>query len=92
MELSGIKRFKRKCHAHYIQNSITVEKGELNSICDLAKKHGMAIYLGIIERPMDRGGHSIYASLVYIDTSGVIQSVHRKLCPTYDERLTLVSG
>ena len=79
-------------HAHYVNNSVCIEKGELNSICDLAKKHAIAIYLGIIERPLDRGGHSVYASLVYIDKQGEIQSVHRKLQPTYDERLTWAPG
>jgi nitrilase len=48
--------------------------------------------LGCIERPVDRGGHSLYASLVYIDSDGVIQSVHRKLMPTYEERLTWSPG
>ena len=41
---------------------------------------------------MDRGGHSLYASLVYIDREGQIQSVHRKLQPTYEERLTWSPG
>ena len=79
-------------HAHYVSNSITIENGDLNAICALAKDHGMAVYLGIIERPLDRGGHSIYASLVYIDSQGIVQSVHRKLQPTYDERLTWAPG
>jgi nitrilase len=52
----------------------------------------MAIYIGIIERAQNRGGHSIYASLVYINQDGVIKSVHRKLQPTYDERLTWAPG
>jgi len=73
---------QKEIHAHYVQNSITIEKGELDTICKLAKEHHMAIYLGII------GGHSIYASLVYINQEGFIKSVHRKLQPTYDERLT----
>ena len=47
-----------------------IEKGELNSICKLAKAHRIAIYLGIIERAENRGGHSIYASLVYINEEG----------------------
>jgi len=82
----------KELHAHYVKNSITIEKGDLNAICSLAKQHNMAIYLGIIERPIDRGGHSIYASLVYINQEGEIQSVHRKLQPTYDERLTWAPG
>jgi len=79
-------------HAHYVANAVTIEKGDLDSICNLASKNNMAIYLGVIERPLDRGGHSIYASLVYINQQGSIQSVHRKLQPTYDERLTWAPG
>ena len=83
---------QKEIHAHYVQNSITIEKGELDTICNLAKEYKMAIYLGIIERAQNRGGHSIYASLVYINQEGVIKSVHRKLQPTYDERLTWAPG
>lgn len=79
-------------HAHYVNNSVCIEKGELSSVCKLAKKHQLTIYLGVIERPLDRGGHSIYASLVYINEYGEIKSVHRKLQPTYDERLTWAPG
>tara|TARA_B100000787_G_scaffold169695_1_gene161806 strand:+ start:48858 stop:49814 length:957 start_codon:yes stop_codon:yes gene_type:complete len=83
---------QKEIHAHYIQNSITIEKGELDTICRLAKEYNIAIYLGIIERAQNRGGHSIYASLVYINQKGIIKSVHRKLQPTYDERLTWAPG
>ena len=76
------KKVNKELHRHYVANSITIEKGDLNSICQLAKKHKMAVYLGIIERPIDRGGHSVYASLVYVNEKGEIKSVHRKLQPT----------
>lgn len=82
----------KEMHAHYVQNSIQVEKGELDDICRLAKENGLAIYLGMIERAGNRGGHSLYCSLVYIDQEGVIRSVHRKLQPTYEERLTWSPG
>ena len=82
----------KELYAHYLRNSITIENGDLDPLCALAKKHHMAIYLGIIERPLDRGGHSVYASLVYVNQQGEIQSVHRKLQPTYDERLAWAPG
>jgi nitrilase len=82
----------KELHAHYVRNSVTIEKGDLDSVCGLASKYKIAIYLGIIERPLDRGGHSVYASLVFINKSGEIKSVHRKLQPTYDERLTWSPG
>jgi nitrilase len=86
------KKENKELHAHYVRNSIQVEAGELDSICKLAKDHSIAIYLGIMERAKNRGGHSIYASLVYINQDGEIKSVHRKLQPTYDERLTWAPG
>ena len=82
----------KELHAHYVRNAVCIEEGDLDGICELAAKRKMAVYLGIIERPLDRGGHSVYASLVYIDANGQIQSVHRKLQPTYDERLTWSPG
>ena len=83
---------QKELHAHYIRNSIIIEKGELAAICKLAKEYNIAIYLGIIERATNRGGHSLYCSLVYISQLGEIKSVHRKLQPTYDERLTWSPG
>lgn len=83
---------QKEIHAHYIRNSIQIEAGELNEICTLAKENKIAIYLGIIERAHNRGGHSLYCSLVYINADGEIKSVHRKLQPTYEERLTWSPG
>ncbi len=82
----------KELHAHYAQNAIQIGEGDLNSLCVLARENNIAIYLGIIERAEDRGGHSLYCSLVYINQLGVIASVHRKLQPTYDERLTWAPG
>jgi len=61
-------------------------------VCAAAARHGIAVVLGIIERPRDRGAHSLYCSLVYIAPDGVVGSVHRKLVPTYDERLVWSPG
>ncbi len=83
---------QKQLHAHYIRNAVQIEKGDLNSICQLAKKYNIAIYLGIIERAENRGGHSLYCSLVYINADGEIKSIHRKLQPTYEERLTWAPG
>ncbi len=85
-------KIQKEIHAHYIRNAVQIEKGDLDHTCKLAKKYNIAIYLGVIERAQNRGGHSLYCSLVYIDANGMIQSVHRKLQPTYDERLVWSPG
>ncbi len=83
---------QKEIHAHYLKNAVQIESGHLDNICKMAKEHKTAVYLGIIERPQDRGGHSLYCSLVYIDKTGEIKSVHRKLQPTYEERLVWAAG
>lgn len=83
---------QKELHAHYVRNAVQIEQGELEVVCQLARQYRMAVYLGLIERAQDRGGHSIYCSLVYIDPAGEIKSIHRKLRPTYEERLTWAPG
>src|SRR5689334_2788496 len=83
--------FHKTFHAEYVNQAVCIERGDLQSICAEALKYKIAVYLGVIERPPDRG-ESLYASLVYIDRSGEIRSVHRKLMPTYDERMTWAIG
>ena len=83
---------QKEMYAHYVRNSVEIEKGDLDSICKLAKTNKIAIYLGTIERAVNRGGHSVYATLVYINKKGKIKSTHRKLQPTFDERLVWSPG
>lgn len=85
-------KVQKEIHAHYIRNAVQIEQGDLDGICILAKENNIAIYLGIIERAQNRGGHSLYCSLVYINADGEIKSVHRKLQPTYEERLSWSQG
>lgn len=82
----------KELHALYVQQSVDVEAGDLEPVCEAARQHGTAVVLGIIERPADRGGHTLFCSRVYIDETGAIASVHRKLCPTYEERLAWAFG
>ncbi len=83
---------QKEIHAHYLDQAVQIESDHLKPLCDAASKNQIAVYVGTIERPMDRGGHSLYCSLIYIDSKGIIQSVHRKLMPTYEERLVWSIG
>ncbi len=74
-------------HRRYLEAGVCIEDGDLEGICDAARSGRIWVVLGIAERPRDRGGHTIYCSAVVIDDAGTIRSVHRKLMPTYEERL-----
>ena len=96
IELTDGARFdssvQKEIFAHYLKEAVCIESNDLASICTLAKNLEIAVYLGCAERAADRAGHSVYCSLVYIDRAGTIQSVHRKLMPTYEERLAWSTG
>lgn len=83
---------QKEIFAHYSDQAVTIEDGHLDGVCAMLKTANMACYLGIIERPRDRSGHSLYCSYVYIDANGTVKSVHRKLQPTYEERLVWSPG
>ena len=83
---------QKELYAHYVDQSVVPERGDLDPIRDAAKRNGCALYVGTMERAADRGGHSLYCSMVYIDKRGEIGSIHRKLMPTYEERLVWSPG
>ena len=66
-----------------------VEAGHLDR--SAPRRAGGPVF-GLHRAPAHRGGHSLYASLVYIGADGAIGSVHRKLMPTYEERLAWYPG
>ena len=78
--------------AYYAENSVDISKGDLDPLTEKAAELDLAVYVGTIERAADRGGFSLYATLVYIAPDGSIGSSHRKLMPTYDERLVWSPG
>ncbi|MDJ0938261.1 MAG: carbon-nitrogen hydrolase family protein [Woeseiaceae bacterium] len=83
---------QKSLYAHYVEQSVVIDRGDLDAICSAAAEHSIAVYVGTMERASDRGGHSLYCSMVYVDRAGEIGSVHRKLMPTYEERLVWASG
>ena len=83
---------QKDLYAHYLEQAVDIEAGDLDGLRRRAAEAGIAVYLGIMERAADRGGHSVYCSMVYIDKTGKIRSTHRKLMPTHEERLVWAIG
>ena len=51
---------QKELYRHYVQQSVCIEAGELDGVRDAAREHAIAVYLGVMERAADRGGHSVY--------------------------------
>lgn len=79
-------------HAHYLDQAVQIEAGHLDDVIAASRAGRITVVLGIIERPVDRGAHSLFASLVVITPDGGVANVHRKLMPTYEERLSWSPG
>lgn len=96
LELTDGARFndsrQKEMFAHYLDQAVVLERGDLDPVRDACRQGSIAAYVGTIERALDRGGHSLYCTLVYIDATGEILSAHRKLQPTYEERLVWAPG
>ncbi len=81
-------------HSLYLDQAVRIgpDGGDLKEVIQAAKAGGIAVVLGVAERGLDRGGNTIYCSRVFIggrgEEAGQVLSVHRKLMPTYEERLS----
>ncbi|KZL28199.1 carbon-nitrogen hydrolase family protein [Pseudovibrio sp. Ad37] len=83
---------QKAMYAKCLDQAVVIEDGHLDALCAAAKKHSISVYLGVMERAANRSGHSLYCTLVYIDQNGGIGSAHRKLQPSYAERLAWAPG
>lgn len=96
LERTGGARFdddrQKSFYARYLDQSVSLSRGDLDEVCAAARRGRIAVVLGIAERGDDRGGHTIYCSRVFVGSEGEILSVHRKLVPTHDERLVWGAG
>ena len=82
---------QKSFHSHYIAQAVDIAAGDLAPVCARAREGRIFVILGCVERDRQRG-HSVFCSLVLIDDKGDIVTVHRKLMPTFEERLSWSLG
>jgi len=85
-------RPQKEIFARYMEQAVQIEAGHLRPVFAAVRKARTAVILGVVERPLDRGGHSLYCSLVHVSSRGEIVNVQRKMMPTYEERLVWAMG
>lgn len=78
---------QKEAYAYYLDAAVEIGGPELALIAEAARDHGVFTYLGITERGSGAGRGTVWCTLVAIDPARGIVSAHRKLSPTYEERL-----
>lgn len=73
----------RDDYLRYWRSSIDVPGPAVDRIGVAARKHGLHIVVGVIERD----GGTLYCTVLFFDDSGTYLGKHRKLMPTAAERL-----
>ncbi|MBI1767034.1 MAG: carbon-nitrogen hydrolase family protein [Bacteroidetes bacterium] len=83
----------KKVYLRLYESSITIPGKEFNVIASLAKKYSMTIAIGVNEKVNDgMGNGTIYNSSLLINDSGELLNHHRKLMPTFTEKLLYGQG
>jgi len=74
--------------ANMFQNAVDVSSKDLDPIKKMLAENNMYATIGINEKVLNgKGNNTIYNSLLTFDNSGNLVNHHRKLMPTYTEKL-----
>ncbi len=82
---------QKSFHERYHAAAIDPDR-DLDELRSTIQDCGVAVVLGCVERAVDRSGHSLYCTALTIGSNGETLTTHRKLMPTYEERLAWSIG
>ncbi len=83
---------QKDCYAYYLDAAVEIGDSTHRELETLAADLGVTLVVGLTERGRDAGRGSTYCTLLAIDAKGGTVGHHRKLVPTYDERLVWSHG
>ena len=73
------------------RSAIEIPGPEIHRVAQAAKQHGVHVVIGVNERSKTGIG-TLYNTLVFIGPDGKLLGRHRKLMPTWAEKLTWANG
>jgi nitrilase len=83
---------QKRAYAAYLDAAVELTGSEVSQVVEAAADHRVFTYLGMAERGPGPARGSVYATLLAIDPERGVMSVHRKVQPTYEERLAWAAG
>lgn len=78
---------QKRAYSAYLDAAVELGGPEIAAITEAARDRRVFTYLGVAERGSGPGRGTVYCTLVAIDPERGVVSAHRKLMPTYEERL-----
>ena len=91
MVVGNRKEIGRELWLKYWENSISLESDEVKQLCKIARQNSVFLSVGIIEKDQT-SENTLYCSQIYINKTGTVAGIHRKLKPTGSERLIWGEG
>ena len=83
----------KQVYSRYAENAVEVSGDSGNALRELARSLGITLVVGISERvEHGRGRGTLYNALLTIGPDGTLLNHHRKLVPTYTERMVWGNG
>ena len=79
---------QKRVYSTYARESVSLNGKIVSEMCEISSEHGVMLMGGILEG----SGSSVYATLLTIGFDGQILGRHRKIKPTFDERLLWADG
>lgn len=88
---AGQGRLTWKAAADYLANAVEIPSPTTDQLCQAASEAGIDVVIGVAERDSKTQG-TVYCTLLFIGSDGSILGRHRKLKPTYRERVAWGEG
>ncbi len=79
---------QKRAYSTYVRESVSLDGPIVDEMRNISSEHGVMLMGGILEAD----GSSVYATLLTIGFEGEILGRHRKIKPTFDERLIWADG
>jgi nitrilase len=79
-------------YAELVANAVTVPSADTERLGRAAQDAQVQLVIGVNEVNAEASGASLYNALLFFDAQGKLYAKHRKLVPTYAERMVWAQG
>jgi nitrilase len=83
----------KKIYARLMENSVAIPGPALDALSEMAREHQIVLNMSINERIVEGAGRgTLYNTMLTFGANGALLNRHRKIMPTYTERMVWGKG